>query len=158
VFSVTITLREITEDNAQPVLALRTTPDQERFVSSVPDSIAEAAENPEGNPWFRAVYADEQPVGFVMLSWNVEPQPPEINGPWFLWKLLIDHRHQGKGYGQEVVRQIVELVRSQGATELLTSHVPGEGGPAGFYARLGFVRTGELDPAGEVILRRVVPE
>jgi hypothetical protein len=32
-------------------------------------------------------------VGFVMVSWNVEPQPPEIIGPWFLWKLLIDQRH-----------------------------------------------------------------
>jgi GNAT superfamily N-acetyltransferase len=153
---VTVTLEEITEDNAPSVLALRLAPGQERFVSSVADSLAEADENPEGNPWFRAVHADGSPVGFVMLSWDVEPRPPEIHGPWFLWKLLIDHRHQGRGYGREVVRQIVELVRGQGATELLTSHVPGEGGPAGFYARLGFVPTGELDPEGEIILRRTV--
>ena len=153
-----ITLREIAEDNAEAVLALRTTPDQERFVSTVSDSLAEAAEYPHANPWYRAVYADDRPVGFVMLSWDVEPQPPEINGPWFLWKLLIDHRHQGKGYGRVVVRQIVELVRDHGAAELLTSHVLGEGGPAGFYAGLGFVPTGELDPAGEVILRLVVDE
>ena len=39
------------------------------------------------------------------------------------------------------------------ATELLTSYHPGEGSPARFYAGLGFVPTGELDPAGEVILR-----
>ncbi|HZC70129.1 MAG TPA: GNAT family N-acetyltransferase [Jatrophihabitans sp.] len=155
---MTITLREITEDNAEAVLALRCTPDQERFVTSVTESLAEAAEYPQANPWFRAVYAGGEPVGFVMLSWNVEPQPPEIIGPWFLWKLLIDHRHQRKGYGQQVVRQIVELVRGQGATELLTSYVPGEGGPAGFYARLGFVPTGELDPNGEIILRRIVQE
>jgi GNAT superfamily N-acetyltransferase len=153
---VTITLQEITEDNARSVLALRVAPGQERFVSSVADSLAEADENPQGNPWFRAVCADGQPVGFVMLSWDLEPQPPDFNGPWFLWKLLIDHRHQGKGYGREVVRQIVELVRGQGAAELLTSHVPGEGGPAGFYARLGFVPTGELDPDGEILLRRSV--
>ena len=151
---MTITLREITEANAEAVLALRTTPDQERFVSTVVDSLAEAEANPQGNPWFRAVYDDDQPVGFVMLSWDVEPQPPDINGPWFLWKLLIDHRHQGKGYGREVVQQVVDLVRDHGGTELLTSHVPGDGGPAGFYARLGFVPRGDLDPDGEVILRR----
>lgn len=110
---MTITLREITEDNSRVVLALRCTPDQERFVTSVTDSLAEAADYPQANPWFRAVYAGEQPVGFVMLSWDVEPQPPEIIGPWFLWKLLIDRRHQGIGYGREVVRQIVELVRGQ---------------------------------------------
>ena len=157
-FTVTVTLREITEDNDQSVLALRCTPDQERFVTSVASSLAEAAEYPHANPWFRAVYTNDRPVGFVMLSWDVEPQPPEIIGPWFLWKLLIDHRHQRKGYGREVVEQIVELVRGQGAEELLTSHVPGEGGPAGFYARLGFVPTGELDPDGEIILRRVLHE
>ena len=156
VLPVTITLQEIADGNVQSVLALRLAPGQERFVTSVADSFAEADEYPQGNPWFRAVYADGLPVGFVMLSWNVEPQPPEINGPWFLWKLLIDYQHQGKGYGREVVLQIVELVRGQGATELLTSHVPGEGGPAGFYARLGFVPTGELDPHGEILLRRIV--
>jgi len=150
---VTITLREITEDNAAAVLAVQLAPGQEQFVTTVADSLEEAGEHPEGNPWFRAVYADEEPVGFVMLSWDVEPQPPDLNGPWFLWKLLIDHRHQGKGYGREVVRQVVEMVRREGATELLTSHVPGEGGPAGFYARLGFVPTGELDPDGEILLR-----
>ena len=152
-----ISLREIGEDNVEAVLALRTTPEQERFVSTVTDSLAEAAEYPHANPWYRAVYDDDGPVGFVMLSWDVEPQPPEIHGPWFLWKLLIDHRDQRHGYGQEVVRQIVALVRDQGATELLTSHVVGEGGP-GFYARLGFVPTGELDPASEVILRLVVDD
>lgn len=151
---MTVTLREITEANEQAVLALRVAPEQERFVSSVAGSLREAAANPQGNPWFRAVYADDEPVGFVMLSWDVEPQPPDINGPWFLWKLLIDHRHQGKGYGREVVQQILDLVRRGGGTELLTSYHPGEGGPAGFYARLGFVPRGDVDPDGEIILRR----
>ena len=148
-----VALREITDENAESVLAVRTTPEQERFVTSVADSLQEAAEHPEGNPWFRAVYDGDRPVGFVMLSWDVEPRPPDLNGPWFLWKLIIDRRHQGRSFGREVVRQVVELVRREGATELLTSHVPGDGSPAGFYARLGFVPTGELDPDGEVLLR-----
>ena len=151
--TVTVTLRQITEANLQSVLALRTTQDQERFVSTVADSMAEATANPQVSPWYRAVYAGERPVGFVMLSWDVEPQPPHINGPWFLWKLLMDSRYQRLGYGQEVVRQVVGLIRAHGATELLTSYVPGEGGPAGFYARLGFVPTGDVDPDGEILLR-----
>ena len=40
--AVKITLREITEDNARAVLALRTTPAQERFVSTVAYSLQEA--------------------------------------------------------------------------------------------------------------------
>lgn len=148
-----VELREVTEDNREAVLGVRTTSAQEQFVSTVDYSLREAAEHPEGNPWFRAVYAEGEPVGFVMLSWDVEPQPPDLNGPWFLWKLIVDHRHQGRGHGREVVRQVVELVRAEGATELLTSHVPGEGGPAGFYAKLGFVPRGDVDSQGEVILR-----
>ena len=147
---MTISLREINESNIDLVQALRTTPAQRRFVSPVVDSMAEAAEVPQANPWTRAVYADEQPVGFVMLAWDVDPQPPGIIGPWFLWKLLIDHRYQGLGYGKEVVRQIVELVRGHGATELLTSYELGDGSPADFYQRLGFVPTGDVHD-GEVL-------
>jgi diamine N-acetyltransferase len=91
-----------------------------------------------------------------MVSWNVDPQPPEIIGPWFLWKLLIDERFQDRGYGSAAVRQVAELVLGAGATELLTSYVPGNGGPAGFYERLGFVPTGDLDVSGEVIVRLVL--
>jgi diamine N-acetyltransferase len=155
-----VTLQEITDENRGAVLALRVAPGQERFVSSVRDSIAEAAEYPHANPWYRAVFASGElagPVGFVMVSWNCQPQPPEIMGPWFLWKLLIDERYQGRGYGAAVVRQIAELVRAEGAVELLTSYVPEDGGPAGFYQRLGFVPTGELDENGEVTARLALP-
>jgi diamine N-acetyltransferase len=155
--AVDVTLAELTDENRQAVLALRVAPGQERFVSSVRDSLAEAADYAHARPWYRAVCADDKPVGFVMVSWNVEPQPPEIIGPWFLWKLLIDERHQGRGYGSAAVRKVAELVRAAGATELLTSYVPEDGGPAGFYERLGFVPTGDLDASGEVIVRLVLP-
>ena len=148
-----VELVEITEANRDAVLAVSLAPGQERFVSDVADSLAQAVEHAYANPWYRAVYAAGAPIGFVMLSWNVTPRPPSVLGPWFLWKLIIDARHQGHGYGADVVRQVAALVRAEGATELLTSYVPGEGGPAGFYARLGFVPTGAVDEDGEVILR-----
>jgi diamine N-acetyltransferase len=149
-----VTLRELTAERREAVLALRLGPGQDQFVSSVAESLAEAKEHPEASPWYRAVYAGEEPVGFVMLSWDCIPQPPEIIGPWFLWKLIIDERHQRLGYGQQVVRLVADLVRAAGGEELFTSHVAeGDGGPGPFYARLGFVPTGEVDPDGEVILR-----
>src|SRR5215467_1170121 len=154
-----VTLEEITPDNHEAVLAVRVAPGQEQFVGTVRHALADAVAYPEAMPWYRAVYAsgdrDERavPVGFVMISWNVEPQPPEIIGPWFLWKLIIDERYQGRGYGAAVIRQIADVVRAEGATELLTSYTPGDGGPGGFYERLGFVPTGELDQDGEIILR-----
>ena len=148
-----LTLREIDDANRTAVVGLKVAPGQEQFVSSVAGSLAEAEEYSHADPWYRAVYDGDEPVGFVMLSWNVQPQPPEILGPWFLWKLLVDERHQGRGYGREIVSKVVELVRAEGATELLTSYVPEPGGPAGFYQRLGFVPTGEVDPDGEIVMR-----
>jgi diamine N-acetyltransferase len=153
---VTIELREVTDANRDAVMALHAGPAEGRFVSSVADSIEEAAETPEGSPWYRAVYLEGEPVGFVMLSWDVTPQPPDIIGPWFLWKLIVDERYQGRGLGRKIVERVVELIRAQGATELFTSHVVAEGGPDGFYERLGFVPTGTFDPQGERILRLVL--
>ena len=75
------------------------------------------------------------------------------SGPGSCGDCSIDERHQRRGYGSEVVRQVAEIVRVEGATELLTSRVPGDGGQAGFYERLGFVPTGDLDVNDEVIVR-----
>lgn len=149
----TIELREITDANREAVVAIHAGPAEGRFVSSVADSLEEAHETPEGSPWYRAVYENSEPVGFVMLSWNCVPRPPEIIGPWFLWKLIVDERHQGRGIGRAIVDEVVRLIRAEGARELFTSHGIGADGPGGFYERLGFVPTGELDPEGERILR-----
>jgi GNAT superfamily N-acetyltransferase len=147
-----ISLREITDENRDAVLALRIAPGQDRFVSSVAESLAEAREYPEGKPWYRAIYADDRPVGFVMLSWNVTPEPPRIIGPWFLWKLLIDEGHQRRGYGRQAVLLVADLVRANGATELKVSYAVGDSGPEPFYRRLGFRPTGDVDDSGEIVL------
>lgn len=121
-------LREITDDNREAVSALRVRKRQKRFVDSVASSLKEAARTPENNPWYRAVYLDDEPVGFVMLAWNAptgRPRPRPRPGQYLLWRLLIDKNHQRCGVGQDVLRQIINLVRADGATELLTSYVPG---------------------------------
>jgi len=147
-------LRELTAANRDVVLALSVLPEQQPFVGTVAGALTDAADHPHANPWYRAIYAGEEPVGFVMISWNCVPRPPEIIGPWFLWKLLIDHRHQGRGYGAEAVRLVTELISQAGASELLTSCFRDlDGSPAPFYERLGFVTTGDLDVDGETILR-----
>ena len=147
-----IRLVEITDENREAVCALKVHPSQERFVVSVRGSLDEAATTPEGKPWYRAVYDGDEPVGFVMLSWNVPPGQPGILGPYFLWRLLIDGRRQGRGYGTQVLDAIVDLIRAAGATELLTSHHPDEDGPGPFYRKYGFEPTGEVDN-GEPVLR-----
>ena len=146
-----VTLREITDDNRDAVTALSAGPAEGRFVASVAKSFKDAEETPEGHPWYRAIYAGDVPVGFLMLSWDVTPAPG-ILGPWFLWRLLIDERYQRHGYGRDALRVVIELIRAAGATELLTSYVPGDGGPWPFYEKLGFRPTGEIEE-DEIVIR-----
>jgi diamine N-acetyltransferase len=151
---MTVELREIdevvlTELRASVLLP----PEQQEYVGgTVDDALAEAAAYPEANPWPRGVYADGVPVGLVMLSWDLHPDPPDptLVGPWFLWKLMVSHDQQGHGYGRAIIAAVAEVIRPAGATELLTSYSLGEGDPSGFYASVGFVPTGDLHE-GEVV-------
>ena len=149
-----IELRPLTESNRQEVEALRVAPRQERFVSNVVQSLREAAEHPDAHALYWAVYAAETPVGLVMIADEVAS--PEYVAH-YLWKLLIDERYQGHGYGAATLDLIVEYIRGRpGVDALLTSAVPGDGSPIAFYERYGFQRTGEVDH-GEVVLRLALP-
>ncbi|MEU2110017.1 GNAT family N-acetyltransferase [Streptomyces sp. NPDC019507] len=148
-------LREITDDNRDAVRALRVRRDQKQFVASVSKSLKEAAKTPEDHPWFRAVYRDDEPVGFVMLAWR--PPGGPYRGRHFLWRFLVDKRHQRRGVGREALAQVVALVRADGGTELLTSYEPGDGEPWPFYRKLGFEPTGDIDD-GEIVLRLTLPD
>jgi diamine N-acetyltransferase len=153
-----LTLREITAENRAQVEALAVTEAQESFVAGVAESIVEAAETPNARPWYRAIYAGETPVGFVMLSDNIPPEYTEYIGPYFLWRLLIDVRWQRRGYGRAALDLIVSYVRTRpNAERLFTSAVPGDGSPLDFYVKYGFVLTGDVDDNGEVILELALP-
>jgi diamine N-acetyltransferase len=153
--TMSIMLREITPENRAAVEALAVSTEQTGYVAGVTASIREAAETPDAAPWYRAVYADETPVGFVMLSDGITPENmenPEYLGPYFLWRLLIDQQHQGKGYGAATIDLVVDHLRAHpDATVLLTSCVPGPATPLGFYLRRGFRETGQVHD-GEVVL------
>jgi diamine N-acetyltransferase len=147
-----VSLRPITDANRQAVEALRVAPAQQRFVSGVVESLRQAAEHPGAHAIAWAIYAGETPVGFVMIADEVDG-PDYI--PQFLWKLLIDERHQGKGYGTATLDLVVEYFRARpGVDEVRTSAGQGEGSPIPFYERYGFVRTGELHD-DEVMLKLV---
>ena len=146
-----VSLRPITESNREAVEALRVSSGQEQFVSSVADSLLEAVEEPDGRALYWAVYTEETPVGFVMISDGVGG-PDYI--PHYLWKLLIDERYQRQGFGTATLDRIVEYFRGRPGVEVLsTSAGEGDGSPITFYERYGFEKTGEIVFDDEVLLR-----
>ena len=146
-----VSLRPITESNREAVEALSVSSRQEQFVTGVADSLLEAADEPDGRAIYWAVYDDDTPVGFVMISDEVGA-PGYI--PQYLWRLLIDERYQGQGFGAATLDLIVEYFRGRPGVEVMnTSAGQGDGSPISFYERYGFVQTGELVFDGEVLLR-----
>lgn len=148
-----VELVEITADNRSAVMRLATHRTQERFVAPVMQSLAEALVPPVENgvtvaPWYRAVAADGELSGFVMVARS----QPGSQEPW-LWRLLVDRMHQRRGIGSRIIDLVVEQCREWGDATLLTSWVPGKGSPEPMYRAQGFVPTGEVDD-GEVVARR----
>jgi diamine N-acetyltransferase len=147
---VNVSLREITADTVRAVTRLAVRPDQERFVASNAVSLAQALFSDEA--WYRAVYADDELVGFVMLADETLKASPPDAPTLGLWRLMIDARHQRRGIGREVIRLVLEHARTRpGVRSLCTSYVPGDGTPGPFYRSLGFEPTGEVDD-GEIVL------
>jgi diamine N-acetyltransferase len=140
-----VSLREVTAETVREICTLSVAPDQRRLVATNAESIAEAYFTRQA--WFRAVYADETPVGFVMLY--DDPREPR----YYLWRFMVAAEHQSKGYGRRAMELLIEHVRTRPkAEESLLSYVPGAGSPERFYRALGFEPTGEVDD-GEIVMR-----
>jgi diamine N-acetyltransferase len=153
-----VELRDIvTEADRVAALGLRSASGQEQFVASVEQSLADAIEHPEACARYWAVYDGDEAVGFTMISDNIPRETldadPTLAGPYFLWRLLIDERHQRRGYGTATLDAVVAYVRGRpNGDALLTSAGQGEGSPQPFYERYGFLPTGEIMD-DEVVLR-----
>jgi diamine N-acetyltransferase len=141
-----VTLRDITAATVRVICALETTEEQKRLIAPNALSIAQAYFEPRAI--FRAVYAGEIPVGFVMWKPADDPQVA------YLWRFMIDHNHQKKGHAKQAITQLIDLLRDAGYQRMQASVVLGGGGPLDFYRLIGFVETGATLANGERILMR----
>lgn len=146
--NATVTLREITEETLGGILRLDVGPDQGGLVA--PNSVSIAQAHFSKHAWFRAIYADETPVGFVMLH----DEPDGEEGPvYYLWRFMVDARYQRLGFGRRALELLIDHVkRRPNATELFLSYVPKEAGPKRFYEKLGFQHTGKEED-GEIEMK-----
>ncbi len=98
-----ISLRKITLENRRLIFNLEVAEDQNRFVASNLSSVASCyiLLTNGGTPFPLAIYADEQPVGFVMITYGITGYeiPSIAHDSYCILRLMIDREHQGKGYG-----------------------------------------------------------
>jgi diamine N-acetyltransferase len=154
--AMNVSLREVTADSVRAVCNLVAEPSG--YVAPNAVSIAQAHFHPEA--WFRAVYADDELVGFAMIEDSSQKVPPPPQLEVSLWRFMIDAKHKGKGYGRAALRLVIDEVRRRHPTlrEFYTSCVPGASTPRPFYESLGFVFTGELDGIEEVLKLELQPQ
>ena len=132
-----INLKEITSKNLKSIIDLNVKDDQKDYVASNSVSIAQG--HYSNSAWFKGIFNDNRPVGFVMLDLIEEEYK------CFLWRFMIDHKYQGKGFGKIALTQVIDFVRSLNLyTYIATSYVPAENGAGGFYKNFGFIESEEI--------------
>jgi diamine N-acetyltransferase len=142
-----VSLEKITQDNLKDVLTLKVSADQERFVASNAISIAQAYF--EKGAWFRAIKTGDDFVGFVMLFDPSKSQDKSLTDrdreQLFLWRFMIDHRYQGKGYGRQAIDLLIERAKKRKSFKrFVGSYTEGPGCPESFYRKCGFENTGDV--------------
>jgi diamine N-acetyltransferase len=130
------------------VMGLRRGPGQDQYLGSMEEIFAEADEQQRAMPRPWAVHDARTGalVGFAMISDNIpQPMDDDLIGPYYLWKLLIDHRLQHSGYGAAALDAIAGYLATRpGADVLYTSCADGPRSPRAFYLRYGFTDTGRV--------------
>ena len=137
---MSITLRDITGDNYFQVLELKISPEQEaaKFVAPVVRSLADAwYYREEGITYPKAIYANEDLVGFIM--YDLDPEEQQV----FIWRFLIDQRYQGKGYGRQTIEAVLAMAKEQAQiTKVVADYVDGNEPMKKILLDLGFEETG----------------
>src|ERR1044072_1616257 len=144
-------LEEVTPGNFETATGIRVRPEQEFAVSPVMQSLAASYVRAAGVAWPRLIVDGDRTVGFLMafldIDWRADGGTVVRSG---LWRLNIAADAQGPGYGRFAVESVADELRRRGTKELYVTWHEGDDGPAEFYLRLGFRRTGELSD-GETV-------
>lgn len=140
-----VELREITSETVRAVCSLEVAEEQRGFVAPNALSIAEAHFTP--HHWMRAIYADGDPVGFLLTY-----EDPEEDSFW-VWRFMVDARRQQQGIGRQAMELLLDRWRSLGVTAAALSVIPANRKTIAFYQSLGFQLTGE-EEGRERVMRR----
>lgn len=144
---VVLRLMEVVPGNVDAACRIDVKPEQRRFVAPVVKSLAEAYAHHD-TAWPRLILADDDVVGFVMG--NFDPQNEIAAFRAGIWRLNIAADAQGRGFGRFAVESVAAEARRRGHSRITVLWIQGDGGPEGFYRRLGFTPTGEV-MGGEIV-------
>ena len=149
-----VRLERVNGGNIYDIIELEVHESQRKFVSDNKMSIVDAygAMTGGGNAFPLGIYDDDSPVGFLMIGFDVdeywEDYPEIAVGSYNIWRLMIDRRYQGRGYGKAAMKLALEFIRTYPcgkAEKCWLSYEPDNHAAEKLYRSFGFVPNGEKD-------------
>lgn len=143
-----ISLQPITVDNWKECINLRLDAAQQHFPPSNLYSLAESQFYLEAHRC--AIYAnDNQMVGFVLYGKEA------ASGKWKIFRLMIDHSFQQRGYGTATMHVVLARIAAEpDSDEIRISYQRSNVPAARLYQRFGFVEREEVNGKVTAVLTR----
>ena len=137
-----INLRDINEENWLQCIGLTTDKSDQHFVFEefIPSNTLSLAQSKIENGWItKGIYDKDKIIGFTMYGYCYEDNFYE------LCRLMIHHAYQGRGYGKEAIKIIIEEMKKlEGCKEIFLSFYPENIKAKNLYENVGFKNTGEI--------------
>ena len=131
-----IHLKPITVENFRDVSKIRINKEQEQYIPDNLFLMAMSTVLPRCTPL--AVYNDDDIVGFLMYG------PDEKKENYWIHIMMIDHKHQGKGYAKESFQKILtEIKKEKNVHKILLAVNKGNVNAVKIYEKLGFKFNGK---------------
>lgn len=126
------------------MLDLKVKPHQDHLVA--PNDVTLAQALFEGGSAIFGIYDTETPVGLMALIDLGHPEATPLAGETpqdlYVWRLLIDAPHQGRGHGAAALAFAKTHARTLGRTRVTLTIAPTADAAVSFYEKSGFTKTG----------------
>ncbi|MBD7908247.1 GNAT family N-acetyltransferase [Sporosarcina gallistercoris] len=141
-------LAPITKDNWIEAISLRVHEDQECFVA--PNAVSLAQLNFLEGFLAQGIYHEDEMIGFTLYGIDEE------DNDYWIYRMMIDQKHQGNGYGKQAVQLVINDIRSRKESSQQTislSYEPENQIARHLYEKLGFREIDGLIIEGEQVAR-----
>lgn len=141
-------LRPITKDNWIKAISLKVREDQMNFVASNAVSLAQL--NFLDNFYAKGIYLEDEMIGFTLYGIDEDEQQ------YWIYRMMIDKKFQGKGYGKKAIQLIIDDIRAMREDHHKTislSYEPGNEVAKYIYSKMGFKEVDGLIIEGEQVAR-----
>jgi diamine N-acetyltransferase len=143
-----------TSKTVRALIKLKVGAHQGGLVADNAVTMAQAAYTDGSYVW--GLWDTDTPVGLMAMIHPTEsPDHEEGDDPnaAYVWRLMIDHAEQGKGYGKLAMSQAASQAQEWGFKRITLSVVDAPNSNIAFYEKQGFTRTGRIID-GEIELAR----